>query len=566
MMKKIVLAFSLLMYILSSCVQQMQEPESMKCAGYWAVVDEDDVASKFYFFDHGYIYIYESVNEYFVCDDFLWGVEQTLSKHAPSYKYSLQDGIIHYHNLYEDIHASLTVDGNLMMLGDEKCRRILGVKKPYYSTIILSPTNKSVFLGAGEDVEWEFNIENPVDGYGLEVATAPAWCGGTEGVKVEDGRIFFSVQPNSQHLDGEFVFTYVSAPDVQVAVNLTAPEIILDSKSVDLSYKSATYELAYQIKNRIEGAEMAIECDADWITCVTDEGGAISYSLSENSSGAYRTSSINLTYWGVTATLELTQACAVTRLNLPRTSEVLTCEAAPHSFDYRIIDELEGLQVQAESDEYWISDVRVGDGMITYSVDQNDTGAARSGCITLSYGVLEASYFITQSYSQGYAFWAGDWTFTDACGLVQKVTFIPYVADVSYRITGLFGFDDDDLCIIVGWDEESQEWKLENQMFGELLVMPAGWIGDAWLYGMTAKRDYLYKSAAPICRGRISENGDPEVIPFNGLLDPPYNRHFVVDNVTVYVYGTGVQDGQVRFPDNCTMTFPVTISPDYSGR
>ena len=53
-MKKIYIALLSATLILSSCVEQMEEVESTQFAGIWAVVDEYDMASKYYVFDKGY--------------------------------------------------------------------------------------------------------------------------------------------------------------------------------------------------------------------------------------------------------------------------------------------------------------------------------------------------------------------------------------------------------------------------------------------------------------------------------------------------------------------------------
>ena len=54
-MKKIYIALLSAALILSSCVEQMEEVESTQFAGIWAVVDEYDMASKYYVFDKGLV-------------------------------------------------------------------------------------------------------------------------------------------------------------------------------------------------------------------------------------------------------------------------------------------------------------------------------------------------------------------------------------------------------------------------------------------------------------------------------------------------------------------------------
>lgn len=222
-MKKIIMTFLIACPLIASCVRSMDESQVPEIAGgAWAVVNEDDMSSKFLVFKYGYLYEYESANEYFIHDSILWGTGGSVNKSGDRHKYSLMNGIIHYHSSYKDVRTSLTVDGNVMMLGNERCLRITDVNESPYSKIIFPESNKTEFLCGGEDVEWNFEIENPVDGFELGVAEAPKWCGGAEGVKIENGKIRFSVLPVVETHYGRFVFTYPSASDIEIQVNLNA--------------------------------------------------------------------------------------------------------------------------------------------------------------------------------------------------------------------------------------------------------------------------------------------------------------------------------------------------------
>lgn len=208
----------LILSLTISCVQSMEEVQSYRIAGAWGVVDEYGKTSRYLVFKEGYIHEYESYGDYFVNWGILWGAESAPVGDGNTFKYSFYNGVIHYWNHYKDVTVSLTVDGDMMMLGDERCLRINHVDASYFSTIILPKTNRRTFHARGEDVEWDFEIENPVEGLHLRVAEAPSWCGGTEGVTVEEGKIRFYVQPITEPLQGKFVFTYPAAQDVEVEV------------------------------------------------------------------------------------------------------------------------------------------------------------------------------------------------------------------------------------------------------------------------------------------------------------------------------------------------------------
>ena len=64
----------------------MDESQAPAIAGkIWAVVDTDDMASRYLVFEHGYLYEYESVNKYFVHDGILWGAVGGRSSVFPYY-------------------------------------------------------------------------------------------------------------------------------------------------------------------------------------------------------------------------------------------------------------------------------------------------------------------------------------------------------------------------------------------------------------------------------------------------------------------------------------------------
>lgn len=557
-MKKTIFLLLLVPAMISSCVQSMSEIESTKIAGTWAVVDENDMTSRFFIFDMGYAYEYHSRNSYFVCDNVLWGAEPLEDAYADKHKYSLNDGILHYYNHYNEVTTSLRVENGLMTMGNDRCVPVKDVNESYYSTIDLSKKNKRNFLSKDEDVEWEYDIDNPVEGFKLTVAEAPVWCGGVEGVRVDDERICFSVVASSETLEGRFVFKYASAQDVEVEVGMKAPEIVLDKTSASLRYPAARYSFTYEIQNKVEGIQPTIECDADWVTEISDDGGTITYAVDANVSGAVRNGQITLTYCGVSAEYKLTQSYARTEIVLEETSTVLVYKAASCMFNYAIEDRLEDAELMMQSDVEWITDIQDDGGAITYSVAANNSGSSRSGKIVLRYFDHTAEYTVTQSYSRGYAFWVGEWTFTGANGIVQKVKFSPGVADVSFLMTGLYGLTDD-VPITVNWDEVNQTWDISNQNLGKCTI-PTGRTGGAWLYGEDENGSYIPVSRIPICTGGISNDGNLVVTPYDGQLQEPYNRHFKVNTMFVMVYEeSGNQIGILPDKYSDRLTFPIAI-------
>lgn len=304
-MKK--LFFALLLFpLVLSCVQQMEEVESTKIAGIWAVVDEDDMTSRYFVFKTGEMSEYKSEKSFYVHDGFIWGAAPSSFDIVNIYKYSLQDGVLHYTYHDKDISSDLEMEGGVLMIGDYRCLPAGEVRSSYYSEIVLSETNRTVFL-SGDHVEWSYEIENPANDHGLVVKEAPEWCGGVSGVTVSDGRISFSVRTAYEDLKGKFVFSYISAQDVEVEVEHKATRLILDEASCVMKSSAASGSFGFTIVNDPEGMQLDVVTDVDWITVTDHDGNTITYSVTENNSGSPRSGKITLSYMGIRADYEVSQ-------------------------------------------------------------------------------------------------------------------------------------------------------------------------------------------------------------------------------------------------------------------
>ena len=289
-MKKISILFSLVL-LASSCVKQMEEPESAKIAGMWAVVDDNDFTTKYIEFEHGNIKEYVSGSEkHYVADKSVWNCQEGGFKQLGTFRYSLIDGTLNYGNN----HLKMHVDGESMTLGDMKYYLVEKFCKEYYSTINVSNFTQS-FAFNGGDKEWSYKITNPVEGFTLKVK-APDWI---SGLKVTADKISFTVAETTTTRTGIITLSYPSAEDLKILVTQCAAEINLDKASVTLGYAASSSSFTYSIPDSQDGYTLKVETNCDWITDVKDSGSSISFSVKENNSGSTRTGKITVTYAGV---------------------------------------------------------------------------------------------------------------------------------------------------------------------------------------------------------------------------------------------------------------------------
>lgn len=304
-MKKIYIALFSAALILSSCVEQMEEVESTQFAGIWAVVDEYDMASKYYVFDKGYFTEYKSDKAYYIHEDIIWGVLSSPDNYGTRYKYSVEDGILHYSNYFNDVQVPLMRQGNELMMGDKKCCLIKEVSKSYYSEIILSESNKTQFLDDDKSIEWDFQIVNPLYEYELEVVQTPQWC---SDVSVEDGKICFKVESGVETRTGNFVLYYPTAGERVVEVKRGDVDILVEDTFASFQHTSGYGRFDFVVKNARKGVSPVAYTSAGWIKSLRVNNNSILFNVEWNGERDPRSAEITLSYDDIIVEFEVIQS------------------------------------------------------------------------------------------------------------------------------------------------------------------------------------------------------------------------------------------------------------------
>lgn len=76
-----------------------------------------------------------------------------------------------------------------------------------------------------------------------------------------------------------------------------------EATTIELDGKAGSYAVTYTIKNGIEGIDIAIKCDADWLTNLRTESGKIHFDYTQNLGNESRTAAIMVTYPNVKSVL-----------------------------------------------------------------------------------------------------------------------------------------------------------------------------------------------------------------------------------------------------------------------
>ena len=389
-MKKISILFSLVL-LASSCVEQMEEPESAKIAGMWAIVDDNDFTTKYLEFEHGNVK--EHVSEqvaYYVADKSVWACPEGGFKQLSPYRYSLVDGTLHYGSN----RHKMRVEGDTMSLGDMKCRLVESICHEYYSTInVFNPTQSFAFNGGG--VEWAYSITNPVEGFTLK-ATTPEWV---SDLRVTADKISFTIPQTTTTRTGTITLSYPSAEDIELSITQRAAEINLDKTSVTLDYAASSSSFTYSIPDPQDGYTLNVEASHDWIIDIKDNASSISFSVKENNSGSTRAGKIILTYGGISREYVVTQTYSATSIAFTPTSGSHDYTSGAYNFKYSISNPREGQEASVSTSDTWITGLTVSDGTVSYTIAENNSGSSRTGKIIVTYAGVSKEFVVTQTYS-----------------------------------------------------------------------------------------------------------------------------------------------------------------------
>lgn len=183
-----------------------------------------------------------------------------------------------------------------------------------------------------------------------------------------------------------------------------------DSESV-LTFESAYVEVVsaggdmlmkYTIENPTEGAVPTAAADAEWISSCTVGDEAVSFTVGKNESEESRTANVNVNYDGKTYSFEVRQAGAgevgTEDPDIQLSAETVDAAAAGGEYyvEYTVTNAQSGMTVGVNAQEDWIGpfDTSV-DGRISFTVQEN-TGAARSSEVTVTYAGVERVFTVNQ--------------------------------------------------------------------------------------------------------------------------------------------------------------------------
>ena len=156
-----------------------------------------------------------------------------------------------------------------------------------------------------------FEIVNPVAGANVTAKSNATWVKNFA-VRQADGEIAFEVEANT----GAAREAKVTATYGMLEINVTikqaeyvapAPELIIDSAKSEFEYEGGNGEIAFRVKNAVEGVEVAATSNVEWIKIDSTTDGVVSYTVALNEAEAMREGAITLTYGEIKEVVKIKQ-------------------------------------------------------------------------------------------------------------------------------------------------------------------------------------------------------------------------------------------------------------------
>lgn len=276
--------------------------------------------------------------------------------------------------------------------------------------LVLSDSTVTV-PAAGEDMAVTYEIVNPAED-GNVFAAVPSdvdWVGGIE--VSEGGSIAFTVSPNSleetRSTELTVSYTWMSGSvEETVSVIQEGQESDQPADEPELSWGGAgnvsadggPVSLLFSLVNPVEDGTLSVRSEAEWLSGLTvNDNNTVTGTASPNGTYESREAVVILEYTYCLGSMcsmksaELTlvqdgQPVPEPAIRVNNSTVDLSSEGGEKTFEYWIENPAGDGEVSVRCDAGWLSgfDCSV-DGVITYSVAENDTEETRTGVFTIVY-------------------------------------------------------------------------------------------------------------------------------------------------------------------------------------
>ena len=157
----------------------------------------------------------------------------------------------------------------------------------------------------------KFKLENPVSGVSVTAKSNQSWVNNIT-VREADGEIAFMVDANTGAAREAKITATYGVMEFKVTVKQAeyvapAPELIIDAANEEFEAEGGNGEIAFHVKNAVEGVQAAAVSAVEWITVTSCADGIVAYTVAANETDAVREGIITLTYGEVAQDVKIKQ-------------------------------------------------------------------------------------------------------------------------------------------------------------------------------------------------------------------------------------------------------------------
>ena len=179
--------------------------------------------------------------------------------------------------------------------------------------------NTPVFEAVTATVEYEWNVtmgeveyklENPIEGVDVKAKAGASWI---SQVQVKDGKIQFAMTENTGDArEGKITAEYGMLPAIEFTVKQGAyvapdPVLTIDGETeLEFAPEGGEGSFTYTLENPVEGVELEVKADVEWISNIVAADGTVSFTVAANE-GNVRQGIITLTYGELKAEVTVKQ-------------------------------------------------------------------------------------------------------------------------------------------------------------------------------------------------------------------------------------------------------------------
>lgn len=263
----------------------------------------------------------------------------------------------------------------------------------------------------GGDLVIEYTIENPKESATVMATTEADWIKETEQSYATDGKIALLVELNEKESSRMATIevrydTFVKSVSVKqlgaTPISPDAPVLNIEESTVEASVEGGSYSVAYSVENAIEGVEPVATTEAEWVTKLKAEAGAISFVVEANEAFEPREAKVTVAYEGAKSVEFSVKQVALTRpeLIVGKSELEVAASGGEYSISYVIKNAIAGEELKLTTEANWltVSDTAYA---IKLQAAANESPEPRETIIKVEYlGVEPHEVVITQAAKQ----------------------------------------------------------------------------------------------------------------------------------------------------------------------